>query len=218
MRRTLFVGTFFLVFIAFGCNKVAPGIITTVNGTVTDDVQIIPIANAKITIAEYKQSFLGGNPTYGQEWTTYTGPDGKYTLKFTTTGHGSGYQIFMRLDTNYLNLSRLQEIHAGQNATIDFSATQLFILKAHIIVKNNPYPPMYVLGANTSSAWIHGTNNDTVVNLQVVPNRPGALTFGDWFPGEVNPRYHYENFILSGFNKPYSETFTVDPSTFPKSQ
>jgi hypothetical protein len=218
MIRYLIVGIFFLLFIATGCNKIAPGITTTVSGTVMDDNRSLPIANATINVVEYKQSFLGGNPSYGQSWTTYTGSDGKYSIKFTTTGHGSGYQIFLTLDTNYINLSRQADLAVGKDNTVNFSATQLFTLKAHIIVKNNPYPPMYVLGANASSAWIHGTNNDTVVNLLVVPNQPNGLTFGDWFPGEVNPRYHYENFILIGFNNPYSETFTVDPSTFPKTQ
>jgi hypothetical protein len=216
MKSLLTVLLFFIVL--SGCKKIPAGITTTVSGTVMDDNRGVPIVNAKIAVIENKYKSTGdmaGEFPINNSGTAVSGPDGKYSITFTTNGKGDEYVIGISLDTNYFSLNNLKKIDVGGNVVMDFTAWQLATLKAHIIVKNNPAPPMWVSsGIHASGAKIYGTNNDTIVNLPVIPNRINGITFNIQVPGNKYPSYFIQNVDLSGFSDTYNQTITVYPLTF----
>ena len=215
--KTFFPGFLIFVMLLAGCQKIPAGLVTTVSGTVMDNNRGVPIMNAKIIIQEEKYKFTGEAPpetSTGNPITAISGPDGKYAVTFTTNGAGDEYLIGLSLDNNYLNNNSFQKIAVGRSDTINFNAWQLATLKAHIIVKNNPAPPIWAIGVNASSAKIYGTNNDTIVNLLVVPNQQNGLQFGIQVPGNQYGSYFLQNITLTGFSDTYYQTFTVYPSTF----
>lgn len=215
--KTFFISILAIVVLLSGCKKIAPGIVTTVTGTVMDNNRGVPIVNAKLTVQEEKYHFYGdeaGEFPVGSPITTSSGPDGKYSITFTSNGQGDEYVIGLSVDSNYLNENNRQKIPIGKDTVVNFNAWQLATLKAHIIVKNNPAPPLTVFSDDFAGVGIWGTNNDTVVTLKVIPNQANGLQFLIKIPGNQNESYYNADFTLSGFSTTYYQTFTVNPSTF----
>lgn len=216
--KIYFVGLLGIAVLLVGCKKTpATFISTTVSGTVMDNNQNLPIVGAKIIVQHERYKFNGDVSGYfpaGPPTTTLTGPAGKYSITFEANSTGDTYTITLSQDTGYLNLNNRQTISIGGNKTMNFDEVKLARLKAHIIVVNNPTPPLGLYTGIGLGAVIHGTNNDTVVTLQVVPNWPGRIIFDIQVPGTPNSLYGKADFTLSGFSATYYQTFTVYPSTF----
>lgn len=217
MKIKLFVYLGFCALALVSCKKIAPGITSTISGTVYDSNRLVAVANAKLVVAEAKYKFFYGEQYTGSVATTTSDASGKYSVTFTTKGNADQYKIILVLDTTYYDLLNFStNIPVGKDTTVNFSAEKLFTLNAHIIVKNNPAPYVWVISVNASSAKIYGANKDTVVKLQVLPNQPNGFQFGIQVPGEPFVRYLDQPTLLSGFTDPYNQTFNIDPSTFQK--
>jgi len=217
--KTFFISSLAIVLLLAGCKKIPAGINSTVSGTVMDNNRGVPIMNAKLTVQEEKYHFYGdeaGEFPVGSPITTTSGPDGKYSITFTSNGQGDEYELGLSVDSNYLNENNWQKIPVGKDTVVNFNAWQLATLKAHIIVKNNPAPPLTVFCDDFAGVGIWGTNNDTVVTLKVIPNRPNGLQFAIKVPANQYESTLISDFTLSGFSTTYYQTFTVDPSTFPE--
>jgi hypothetical protein len=203
-----------------GCKKSSPGIgvLTTVSGTVMDDNLGVPIANAKITVFQEKYHISGEVAGYfpvNISGTAITDANGKYAITFSSSSQGDQHAIRISLDSSYSNLNNLVKVKIGGQDTMNFTAWKLSILKAHVIVKNNPGPNVLVTaGFNTSSAVVYGANKDTTVSFQVAPNRVNGLTFGIQVPGNTYPSYLVKTVTFTGDSAIYHQTFTVYPSTF----
>jgi len=213
--KTFFLSSLAIILLVTGCKKISPGIASTVSGTVMDNNRGVPIMNATVTLRQEKYKLFGGATTVGNPITTTSGPDGKYSITFTSGGPGDDFELSLSVDSNYLNENNPQKIPAEKDTVVNFNAWQLAILKAHIIVKNNPAPPLTVFCDDFAGVGIWGTNNDTVVTLKVIPNRPNGLQFLIKVPSNQYDSSLITDFTLSGFSTTYYQTFTVNPSTFP---
>lgn len=218
--KAFLIGSLIITIMLSSCKKSSPGIglLTTVSGTVMDDNLGVPIANAKMTVFQEKYELNGEKAGYvpvNISGTAITDANGKYAITFSSSSTGDQHAIRISLDSSYFNLNNLTKIKIGGKDTMNFTAWKLSILKAHIIVKNNPGPNLSVTaGFNTSSAVVYGANKDTTVSFQVAPNRVNGLTFGIQIPGNTYPSYLTQTITFSGDSSIYHQTFTVYPTTF----
>lgn len=201
----------------YSCKKTLDaGISTNATGVVFDYNKQQPISNIPIYIYEYERDFLRLRYN-GTIDSTKSDLDGKYSIKFYTTGKGNEYRIGFRLSDNFYTIQNASVLNVGMENTIDFWAVQLNILKARIQMIDNPNPPMRVSTIAGLQARVWGTNNDTVVFMKIVPNNINQIQFTITnvdTPSIYN--YQIDTINFSGFQDTFNITIPVVPKIFPK--
>ena len=184
-------------------------------GLVNDPLTQLPISNSSIYVQEYKTGLYG--PVLNRIIdSTKSGNDGRYALTFATTGQGVEYRLAFSPGHNYYTLQDAEKINIGTDNTIDFWAYKVHILKARIIVTNNPNPPLRVYtNIPSGNNNIYSTSNDSTVFLNVLPNLENYIYFNITSidtPSIYNARI--DTLLFPGFTDTFTHTFQVDPTLF----
>ena len=207
----------FIISLLFACKKhIDAGIKTNVSGRIADYITQEPIANIPVYIYEYATGF-NNLQFLGIIDSAVSGPDGKYHLNFTTTGHGIEYKIAISLNDFFYSVQSLATLPIGKDTVINFYAAKLHVLKARLQITDNPNPPMGVSTINGLYANVWGTSNDTVVFMKVFPNQDNQVQFTITnidTPSIYN--YELDTFHFPGFLDTFDRTFPVSPKTFIK--
>lgn len=216
-RNISYFTTLALLTLFYSCKKnIDAGINTNVTGIVFDYIKQQPISNIPIYIAEYESGFYG--PKFkGTIDSAISGLDGKYSIKFSTTGKGVEYRIGVRPNDNFYSPGNPVVFYVGKENTVNFSAIQLHILKATLQMIDNPNPPMRVSTLLGLQANVWGTNNDTVVFMKVIPNNINEIQFTITnvdSPSVYN--YQVDTINFSGFQDTFNITIPLVPKLFPK--
>ncbi|MDB5125293.1 MAG: hypothetical protein JWP94_3422 [Mucilaginibacter sp.] len=186
------VGFFFL-----SCSKkpdVQPNVRTTITGRFYDESNREAYPNVKIEIAEYNeyQDFLGPlkRNLIGYRGSTTTDTGGYYKITFTTSGKGNNYYFEFTGIPDKVQVTdkgmggpagyRQKKIDGiGSTLKYDFNISKFYYMKTHIVVHNNPFPPLNVFIGNThfqlggAYSTISGKNNDTVEFIPIFKNTGG---------------------------------------------
>lgn len=222
----------------YSCKKIAPGLKTTVHGQFYDDYNREAYANIVVKIGEYKSyhtSFIGTADALSKYIdSTVTDANGNYKIDFTTTGNGNAYYLdfFPKKDlsigdkngkfssTNY----RSKEIESiGGENEYNFNISKLYYMQAHIIVHNNPFPPLHIGTTNfnmtraAGSPYIYRTNNDTVLNIPIVKDPSGFYLDFDITNPATGVIYKNPKILINtAINKDTIQggPYILDPSTF----
>jgi hypothetical protein len=198
------------------CKKnIKADIKTNLTGLVNDPIANLPISNSTIYVEEYKSGFYG--PVFNRVIdSTKSGSDGRYTLAFVTTGKGVEYRLACSTGFNYYSQQGAQDISIGTDNSINFWAYKLHVLKARILVSNNPNPPLRVYGTISLAVGnISSTSNDTTIFLPVIPNFENYIYFtirNIDTPAIYNARI--DTLRLQGLTDTFTHTFQVDPTLF----
>ena len=217
MKYTTRICLLFICTISFtNCKKnIKADIKTNLTGLVNDPITNLPISNSTIYVNEYKSGLYG--PVFNSVIdSTKSGSDGRYSLGFTTTGKGVEYRLACSPGFNYYTQQGAQDIKIGTDNSIDFWAYKLHVLKARILVSNNPNPPLRVYGTISLAVGnISSTTNDTTIFLPVIPNFSNCIYFtiaNIDTPAIYNARI--DTLLLQGFTDTFTHTFQVDPTLF----
>jgi len=221
MKNTIRICLLVFCIISFtSCRKnIKAGIKTNLTGLVNDPITNLPISNSTIYVQEYKTGLYGG--LYGTVPnrvidSTKSGSDGRYALAFVTTGKGVEYRLACSVGFNYYTQQGAQDINIGTDNSINFWAYKLHVLKARILVSNNPNPPLRVYGTISLAVGnISSTSNDTTIFLPVIPNFENYIYFtiaNIDTPAIYNARI--DTLRLQGLTDTFTHTFQVDPTLF----
>src|SRR5690606_14952013 len=88
-----------------GCESdpIEEGVVTNIQGTISDNWNMIPFYDLKLKVAEYKRRPAGIYTSYEFiKWidSTYTNTNGQYDLDFETSGQGDYYRLFVEEDVD----------------------------------------------------------------------------------------------------------------------
>ncbi|MVN20528.1 hypothetical protein [Mucilaginibacter arboris] len=141
--------------------------------------------------------------------------NGKYSISFTTTGQGLEYRLAFFSPPNYYSLQDAVIIIVGKDNTVNFSAFKVHLLKARVVISNNPNPPLNVYTTISSGGKISGKAGDSTIFLKVLPNIANFVYFAIQnidTPTKSNLRI--DTVLLSGFADTFRHTFQVNPQLF----
>ena len=194
------------------------GISTTISGIVYDNNSQRPIPNHVIHIDEFKNRISIYGPKYnGTIDSTISDSQGKYTIKFLTTGQGSSYTIGMNYDRNFYNIDKSRHVTVGKDTIINFYATKLHDLKMNISVLDNPNPPLIIIPKIYNNKNVWGTNNDTILFFKIIPNQANIIEYSIRDIDSPSIRfYEIDTINLLGFQDTFEITVPVSPKKFYK--
>jgi len=204
-----------ILFIYTSCRKTLErGTITQLTGLVSDPISQKPVPNGSIHVQEY----VGGS--FGSIFSkvidsTKCDVNGKYSISFATTGHGLEYRLAFFSPSNYYSQADPVKISIGKDNIVNFTAVKIHLLKARIIVSNNPNPPLRVYSNISGGGNISGKSGDSTIFMKVLPNLANLVYFTITnidTPTKYNVRI--DTVLLSGFADTFSHTFMVNPQLF----
>lgn len=126
MKRVCVV-ILFAIFVSCEKEPIKEGVVTNIQGIISDGRNQLPFENLKLKVGEYKSRRAGIYMTYEFiKWidSTYTNSEGYYNLDFVTSGKGDNYRLHVveNIDTwtYYFDPIDIYMIGKDNNRNLDF--------------------------------------------------------------------------------------------------
>lgn len=206
-----------IVLFITGCRKKDDSIeLVTVKGRVWDDNRQQPVKNLVVYIYDVKCENWACHFNQVVD-STRTDNNGYYEMVYKPQNNNSLNVSCSYASRSYVHAepqNQQQRISKGNN-TANFTLRKTSVLKARLMVSNNPFPPLKVFdNIETFMVEINGTNNDTLVYLRCVPNQNNLIDLLIIEPGYQYGRRKTENISINSFPDTFNVTIVSDPSTY----
>ncbi len=228
--------------VLFSCTKkdIKPKIEGTVSGQAYDTANQEPYPNLIVTVSEYQNSqtlFRQSSALIGVIGSGTTDANGKYSIKYTTTGKGNTYYLSLgKLAANVYAIApknslypfnvdqfrKIQQINVGGAFTYDFNVTKQYYMKSRIVVSNDLNPPLIAIFQSNNSKigggiQISGKSNDTIVYLPIYKNT-GGFNIYFYVTNQKNDSSYYSKIMplnpLIDRDTIEGPLYTLDVATF----
>ncbi|MET4084173.1 hypothetical protein ABIB40_004147 [Pedobacter sp. UYP30] len=217
MKKMFFPLIFCLIFIHLSCKKESDIIdIVSVSGKVWDSTLQKPVSNFLVYIYDVKcENFHCGYNKIVDS--TRTDVNGFYKIDYPRKNYNDLYLTCGDKNKSYTYGGQFQISKGGTYSDKNFLLKKTSVVRARVIVKNNKYPPLYLIDdSDVNSIQIYGLNKDTVVYFRGVANSINGIML------YVNSDYYsyYRRRIDEITLGPYADTLNVtinadDPDNFP---
>jgi hypothetical protein len=213
--RNVFV-LLFIILLLISCKKKEYPVI--VKGQAWDDSRQKPVKNLLIYIYDVKCENFGCHFNQILD-STRTDESGHYEMIYQPQNGNS-----LHIDCSYQPRTyvyadpeqRQRRLSIGNN-TGDFILRKTTVLKARIIMSNNPFPPLKIIdNIEAFMVEVNGINKDTVVYLRGVANKNNFIDFLIIEPGYIYYKRKTENIVVNSLVDTFAVTILTDPSTYPQ--
>ena len=205
------------------------GLRTSVSGRFQDYNVSRPFAHTKVYLAEYIDDPVSHFTLSKFMDSTTTDNNGYYSMSFTTSGVGVQYRvIFMPVGLNYWACYSAENaiLNLGGQNIINSYTAKLCILKARVVVIDNPYRPLIAYTGPDNyysygnSYRLNKINQDSILLLGVLPDRINFIHFKVITTDTTYREYVHEQIdtidMTGNFNDTLEAQFELHPREFKK--
>jgi hypothetical protein len=210
---------FLLCLFAFlaSCEKEDDGEHVVVQGSVYDDVLQEPVENMLVYVYDVacKNFMCARNQIVDS---TRTDSNGMFKMNYKTNNLNSLYVELGYPSRSYVPAGNQQssyQLVRGNNAA-HFTVRKTSVLKARVLVANNPQPTLKVFdGIEAHMVEIPGMNKDTVIYLRAVANQTNTIDLLAHSPDMQYYRRRTDYFHPLGYADTLNITIEAEPNSFP---
>ena len=200
-----------------GCEKDESSELVVVQGSVYDDIMQQPVENLLVYIHDVEcRDFMCGNGKIVDS--TRTDSNGLFKMNYKAKNLNSLYLTLRYLDRSYVPAGSQEssyQLVRGNNVT-HFILKKTSVLKARVIVINNPHPPLKVFdGIEAHMVEIPGIQKDTVIYLRTVATKKNEIALVVHSPDMLYYRARKDCFYPGSYADTFNITIEANPETFP---
>ena len=219
MRKHSILTLLIITLLLASCKKDKISELVIIKGKVWDDNMQRPIQNLLVYIYDVKcENFA----CHSNEIVDSIRSDnnGNYEMNYIRKSSNSLYVACSYPNRSYTHPTNQgnehQILRPGIYTDMDFILRKTSVLKARVIVRNNPYPPLKIIeDIEANLVEIYGTNKDTIVYLRGVANHVNQIGLVASSPDMLYYRGKNEIINLGTYADTINISILADPNTFP---
>lgn len=209
---------FSCIFMIASCKKDDSAELVVVKGKVWDDKLLQPVKNMSVIIydVECENFMCHANDVVDS---TKTDDNGNYEINYKRKNSNSLYVVCNYPRRLYVHPTdqgnEHQILNPGTYTGKDFILRKTSVLKARVVIRNNPFPPLKISDNKGSYIQINGASKDTIIQLRAVANSTNQLSLVANSPDMSYYRLRWDDVVLGAYADTFNITIEADPNTFP---